>query len=53
MATEQAFCRCGRNLDAKQVDLPSEHVTHAVCPHCHKKVTIVYGKGKVKVRVEK
>lgn len=53
MTSERAFCKCGRDLGSKRTDLPTEHVTRGTCPHCHKKYVIIYGKGKVKVRMEK
>ena len=53
MESERVFCKCGRDLGSKRTDLPTEHVTRGTCPHCHKKYVIIYGKGKVKVRMEK
>ena len=46
--TKEAFCPCGKNLGAKRVDC-SEQINHLVCPHCHRKLTIIRGNYQLKV----
>ena len=52
--TKSALCpKCKKDLGARRVDLSNTQRVNTYCPHCHAKLLIMHGEGKVKVVVQK
>ena len=51
MDAREVTCKCGAHIGTVNVDTTTESVTRGTCPHCRKRYTITYGKGRVKVQV--
>ena len=51
---ENAVCpNCGADLGRYRLDMTSSQTVHKYCPHCHVRILVMHGNGRIKVSAVK